>query len=64
MTAPARIKPSEMEAATKAVAAAGLTCARVVMDFANQRIEVIIGEPEPASPLPDDPIEEWTDDDV
>jgi mitochondrial fission protein ELM1 len=57
MTAPARITQGDMTRATKAVAAAGLDGARIVMDLANQRIEIIVGgEPEPAQN------DDWTDD--
>ena len=45
MTAPARITQADMERAAKAVKNSGVKAARIVMDFANQRIEVIIGEP-------------------
>lgn len=44
MTAPARITQADMDRATKAVKAAGFERARIVMDLANQRIEVIIGD--------------------
>ena len=57
MTAPARISQADMERATKAVAASGLPCARIIMDFANQRIEVIIGEPAGAQDQP--PANPW-----
>jgi hypothetical protein len=43
MTAAARITQADMERATKAVANAGIS-ARIVMDLASQRIEIIIGE--------------------
>ena len=49
MTAPARLTQADMERATKAVKAAKIGVARIVMDFANQRIEVIIGDPGPVS---------------
>jgi hypothetical protein len=49
-----------MERATKAVKAAGYERARIIMDLANQKIEVIIGE----SPAEEPPGEEWSDDDV
>jgi hypothetical protein len=63
VTKPARITQADMERATKAVANAGLQAGRIIMDFANQRIEVIIGEPE-AAPAQADPQEVWPDDDV
>lgn len=54
MTAPARITQADMDRATKAVATAGLERARIVMDLASGRIEIIIGEPakSPASANP------------
>ena len=60
MTIPARITQADMERATKAVKSAGFERARIVMDFAKRRIEVILGESaeQPAS------TEEWSDDDV
>lgn len=60
MTAPARITEHDMRRATKAVAAAKLERARIIMDLANSRIEIIIGE----SPPPPAAEELWTDDDV
>lgn len=60
MTAPARITQADMDRATKAVATAGLERARIVMDLAGGRIEIIIGEP----PAPQPVGEEWSDDDV
>jgi hypothetical protein len=60
MTAPARLTQADMERAAKAVANAGVSVGRIIMDFANQRIEVIVGEP---GTLPAEP-EKWTDDDV
>lgn len=50
MTAPARITQTDMERATKAVRAAKIERARIVMDLANQRIEIIIGESGPSDP--------------
>lgn len=44
MTAPARISQADMERAAKAVKAAGIERARIVMDLEKKRIEVIIGE--------------------
>ena len=60
MTAPARITQTDMDRATKAVQNAGIQRARIVMDLANRRIEIILGEPvaEQVS------TEEWTDEDV
>lgn len=61
MTAPARITQADMERATKAVAAAKFERVRIVMDLANGRIEIILGESgEAASP----DLGEWEDDDV
>lgn len=45
MTAPARITEADMTRATKSVAAAKFERARIIMDLANQRIEIIVGEP-------------------
>lgn len=59
MTAPARISQLDMERATKAVKAAGFERARIVMDLAKAKIEVIIGE----SGQDEEPAEEWNDDD-
>ncbi|MGD9470647.1 MAG: hypothetical protein AB7G24_00955 [Novosphingobium sp.] len=60
MTAPARLRPRELVAATRAVMAAGAENARIVMDFANARIEVIIGGAGDSLPAAD----EWTDEDI
>lgn len=62
MTAPARITQDDMTRAAKAVRAAGLDRARIVMDLATQRIEIIIGESASAPAAP--PPEVWTDEDV
>lgn len=43
MTAPARITLADMERATKAVKAAGYERARIVMDLAAAKIEIILG---------------------
>lgn len=51
MTAVARISQADMERATKAVKAAGYERARIVMDLARSRIEVIIGESGESEPL-------------
>lgn len=59
MTAPARISQADMERATKAVKAAGFDRARIIMDLAKAKIEVIIGESGEEEP----PAEEWNDDD-
>ena len=59
MTAPARITASDMERATKAVAAAGFERARIIMDLEKRQIEIIIGES-----VNDAETEEWPDDDT
>ena len=61
MTAVARITQADMERATKAVKVAGFERARIVMDLARAKIEVIIGESEAIQPSTDG---EWTDEDV
>lgn len=61
MTAPARITQADMDRAGKMVKNSGFERARIVMDLANARIEVIIGEG-PAESQPDP--EQWNDDDV
>ena len=60
MTAIARISQADMDRATKAVAAAGISRARIVMDLEARRIEIIIGE----SPAQQPTGEVWSDDDV
>ena len=57
MGAPARITQADMERAVKAASKADR--ARVVLDLANQKIEIIIGEVAPVEAP-----EEWSDDDV
>jgi hypothetical protein len=44
MTASARITQDDMTRATKAVKAAGFERARIIMDLAKAKIEVIIGD--------------------
>lgn len=44
MTAPARITQDDMTRAAKAVKAAGIVRARIIMDLAKAKIEVIIDE--------------------
>lgn len=44
MTAPARITQDDMKCATKAVKEAGFDRARIVMDLAQAKIEIIIGD--------------------
>lgn len=60
MTAPARISQADIERATKAVAAAGIERARLVLDLDARKIEIIIGESAGETPEAD----EWSDDDV
>lgn len=60
MTAPARISQADMERAAKAVKAAGFDRARIIMDLAKAKIEVIIGESGEKQPDP----QVWSDDDV
>lgn len=60
MTKPARIIQDDMSRAMKAVAAAGLNRARIVMNLQAQTIEIILGE----SANDTANLEEWTDDDV
>lgn len=62
MTAPARITQDDMARATKAVKAAGFERARIVMDLARAKIEIIIGEAGNDS-MPGS-LEEWTDEDT
>lgn len=59
MTAAARITQADVERATKAVAAAKLSGARIVLDLPKGRIEIIVGEPGKVPKL-----DEWSDDDV
>ena len=60
MTNPARITQADMERAAKTVRVAGYERARIVMDLANARIEIIIGE-STAMPII---AGEWDDEDV
>lgn len=46
MTVPARITQADMERATKAVAAAKLDRARIVMRLSKAEIEIIVGDAE------------------
>jgi len=59
VTAPARISQADIDRATKSVAAAGFTRARIVMDLEARKIEIIIGESAPPETR-----EVWSDDDV
>ncbi|MGB3806603.1 MAG: hypothetical protein WA936_05335 [Erythrobacter sp.] len=60
MTAPARITQQDIDRTMKAVARAGVDRARIVLDLANQKIEVIIGESAPPADRFED---DWTDED-
>lgn len=60
MTDPARIKQADIERAVKALRAAGIERARVVMDLAKQQIEIIIDESAWQEAAP----EVWSDEDV
>lgn len=44
MTASARISQQDIDRVLKGVARAGISNGRIVMDFTNRKIEVIIGE--------------------
>jgi hypothetical protein len=60
MTIPARITQADMARAAKSVRAAGYERARIVMDLANAKIEIIIGESAAKLLI----AEEWDDEDV
>lgn len=55
MTVAARISQADMDRAAKAVKNADFDRARIVMDLANGRIEIIIGESEGARPTENNP---------
>lgn len=59
MTAAARITQADIDRATKSVVSAGIERARIIMDLANAKIEIIIGESETPPSTP-----QWDDDDV
>jgi hypothetical protein len=61
MTAAARITQADIDRAMKSVKSGGHERARIVMDLANQRIEIILGE-SAAAPAAD--AEEWSVDDI
>lgn len=61
MTAPARITQADVDRATKAVAAAKIERARIVLDLEARKIEIIIGESPDSKPAVG---REWNDDDV
>jgi len=44
MTAPARITQADMDRATKSVKSAGYERARIIMDLAHGKIEIIVGD--------------------
>lgn len=60
MTAPARITQADVDRATKAVVAAGVERARIILDLEARKIEIIIGESDGETK----PADEWSDDDV
>ena len=49
MTARARIPQDDLDRVMKSVARAGIRAARMVVDFANERVEIIIGDGPPDS---------------
>lgn len=56
MTAAARISQADVERVVKGVKAGGYEHARIVLDFENRRIEVMLGEADSALPtLPANP---------
>ena len=60
MTSAARVTQADIVRTLKAIKAAGIEQARVVVDLANQRIEIFIGPGEqPSEPNPWD--DEWSD---
>lgn len=63
MTTTARIYQDDVTRAVKALKAAGVDRARIVLDLNNARIDIIIGEPVPDS-ADQRVADEWTDDDV
>lgn len=60
MTAPARISQQDIDRVLKGVTRAGIDRGRVVVDLANRKIEVIIGESAIGADRED---EDWTDED-
>jgi len=55
MTAPARITQADVERIVKGVKAGGYERARIVFDFANRRIEVMVGEDDSGATAPANP---------
>jgi hypothetical protein len=55
MTAPARVTQADVERTVKAVKAAGIERARIVISLDKRQIEVIIGE----SGAPQSPVNPW-----
>lgn len=64
MTVPARISQADMMRAIRAVKAAGVKQASVVMDLVQQRITIIVGEGSTAADEANPFDEEWADDDL
>lgn len=61
MTVRTRLTEAEMRRVCRAVAAAKFSRATIIMDFQNQRIEIVVGEADTNRP---EPAEDWTDDDI
>ena len=61
MTAAARITQADIDRAMKSVKTHGHEQARIVMDLANQRIEIILGG---SAVAPATDAEEWSVDDL
>lgn len=59
MTKPAMIPQAETARACKAVAEAGFQRARIILDLANQRIEIIIGESDGPAPGAANPLDRF-----
>ncbi|MCW1984996.1 UNVERIFIED_ORG: hypothetical protein M2348_000707 [Sphingomonas sp. R1F5B] len=63
MTVRARLTEAEMRRVCRAVAAAKFSRATIIMDFQNQRIEVVVGDGQNTM-VEQHALDEWTDDDV
>lgn len=61
MTAAARISQADIDRATKSVKQAGFERARIIMDLAKAKIEIIIGDQQEVESSAS---EVWSDDDV